>query len=179
MIIAFAGRRIDAPGAPERFPARNVLLLRERLQSLFGERHGRALVSSAACGADLVAIEAARAIGMRFRIVLPFDVDRFRRTSVADRPGDWTQRYDDAIREATANNDVVVLPPLHDKHASYAAANARLIAEALALSAAMHLPAMAVVASEGTSRGPTDLTEDFARRAEEAQLVVERVSTHE
>ena len=47
------------------------------------------LVCSAACGADLIALQAAGRVSLRRRIVLPFEPSRFRDSSVVDRPGDW------------------------------------------------------------------------------------------
>ena len=60
MIVALAGRRIDAPGADaERFPLAAVELVRERLHNLLSEKGASTLVCSAACGADLLALAAA------------------------------------------------------------------------------------------------------------------------
>src|SRR5512132_2440642 len=95
MIIAVAGRRIDAEGAsPARFPLKNVALVRQRLEEVFSRETATAVVSSGACGADLVALTAAGARGMRRRMVLPFGRDEFRTSSVIDRPGDWGPVYD-------------------------------------------------------------------------------------
>ena len=108
--IALAGRRIDAPDAETpRFPLANVPLVRDRLRAFFVERGAGTLVCSAACGADLVALEAAESLGMRRRIVLPFDPARFRQTSVTDRPGDWGPTYDRLVETARREGDLVVL----------------------------------------------------------------------
>lgn len=108
--IALAGRRIDAPDAETpRFPLANVPLVRDRLRAFFVERGAGTLVCSAACGADLVALEAAKSLGMRCRIVLPFDPARFRQTSVTDRPGDWGPTYDRLVETARREGDLVVL----------------------------------------------------------------------
>ena len=88
MIIALAGRRIDAADADtQRFPVENIELVRRRLRELFERERPEALVSSAACGADLIALDEAGALGIRRRVILPFDRRRFRETSVIDRPG--------------------------------------------------------------------------------------------
>src|SRR5581483_516289 len=82
MIIALAGRRIDArDSASRRFPPENITMVRERLGMLFKAQQAEVLISSAACGADLLALEEAGAQGMRRRIVLPFSAERFRTTS--------------------------------------------------------------------------------------------------
>ena len=62
------------------------------------------LVCSVACGADLVALEAAERLGRRRRIVLPFAAERFRMTSVTDRPGDWGPMFDRMIAAADATD---------------------------------------------------------------------------
>src|SRR5690349_3650476 len=98
VVIALAGRRVDPPGAdPRRFPLENVETVSKRIGQLFAERNAAALVSAAACGADLLALEVAKSRHMRRRVVLPFSRDVFRRTSVVDRPGDWGDRYDRAL----------------------------------------------------------------------------------
>jgi hypothetical protein len=57
-VIALAGRRIDAIDAKAaRFPLQAVPLVRERVSDLLQREHAKALVSSAACGADLIALE--------------------------------------------------------------------------------------------------------------------------
>src|SRR5262245_15369924 len=100
MLIALAGRRVDAPNAgTARFPLVNVELVSRRVDELFEHEAATALVSSAACGADLLALKVAGARRMRRRIVLPFDRARFRATSVIDRPGDWGRLYDRILAE--------------------------------------------------------------------------------
>jgi hypothetical protein len=100
-IIALAGRRIDASGTtPPRFPLSNVEEVRSRLAGAFVRLHAVGLVCSGACGADLVALEAAEQLGMRRRVVLPFVPDRFRKSSVVDRPGDWGRVFDRQIAAA-------------------------------------------------------------------------------
>ena len=90
MIVALAGRRIDKPDADApRFPLTSVDLVRGRLHHLLSVKKVTTLVCSAACGADLLALAAARDLGIRRRVILPFTRERFRVTSVVDRPGDW------------------------------------------------------------------------------------------
>src|ERR1700688_1274520 len=110
-VIALAGRRIDAPDTdPPRFPLENVPIVRERIAALLSAEHAEALVCSAACGADLIALTEAERLGLRRRIVLPFPAKRFRETSVTDRPGEWGPLYDRLIKEAQSAGDLVVLP---------------------------------------------------------------------
>ncbi len=57
-VIVEAGRRVDAPGAEvARFPSSNVDEVRQRIQQLLAREKPIAFVSSAACGADLLALD--------------------------------------------------------------------------------------------------------------------------
>src|SRR5262244_1087768 len=79
MIIALDGRRIDALDATRpRFPQQNVEIVRRRIRALLESENASILVSSAACGADLLALCEAASLGLRSRIVLPFDRETFR-----------------------------------------------------------------------------------------------------
>ena len=82
MIIALAGRRVDpAESKDSRFPLRNVESVRTRARAVLIEKGATALVSSAACGADLIALSEAGQLGLRRRVILPFERRRF--------PGDF------------------------------------------------------------------------------------------
>ena len=98
MVIALVGRRIDPPDlAFPVFPYTAVQRVRKRIHDLLKDSDAKALVCSAACGANLIALEAAGELGIRRRIVLPFEPARFRETSVIDRPGDWGPAFDRII----------------------------------------------------------------------------------
>ena len=163
-VVALAGRRVDAPGTePPRFPLENVPVVRERLAELLTRERAAALVCSAACGADLVALEEAERLGLRRRIVLPFAPERFRETSVVDRPGDWGGAFDRLVAAASAAGDLVVLDA-GEGDAAYAAANEAIIREAQALArgsgGAPRRP-VAVVGWDGSARAGTDATAGF------------------
>src|SRR3954454_21697157 len=97
-VVALAGRRMDAPGTePPRFPLENVPVVRQRLAAMLAKESAVALGFSAACGANLIALEEAERLALRRRIVLPFSPERFRETSVVDRPGDWGPVFDRLI----------------------------------------------------------------------------------
>jgi hypothetical protein len=173
-VIALAGRRIDAPDTnPPRFPLQNVPMVQRRLAALFSAEHAEALVCSAACGADLVALEEAERLGLRRRIVLPFPPERFRETSVTDRPGDWGPAFDRLIAAAEAAGDLVILPSTGDDNdAAYAAANRAIIREAEALaratSQAPPLRLIGVIVWEGSAREGTDASGGLQKLATEA-----------
>jgi hypothetical protein len=164
-VAALAGRRIDAADAKApRFPLANADLVRGRLDALFRAEANRALVCSAACGADLIALDVAGALGFRRRVVLPFAPERFRETSVTDRPGDWGPLFDRIIGEVQAAGDVVMLGLDEGDDATYATANDAILDEAEAL-AGHPSEVVAVIVWEGGSRGEGDLTEAFATSA--------------
>jgi hypothetical protein len=71
-----------------RFPLENAPVVRSRVRAFLNDRGASMLVSSAACGADFISLNAAGELGLGRRIVLPFDAPRFREVSVTDRPGD-------------------------------------------------------------------------------------------
>jgi hypothetical protein len=156
---------------------------------LLEDRQATALVCSAACGADLVALDAAGALGLRRRVVLPFGRERFRETSVVDRPGEWGPLYDRVIETVTRAGDLIVLAGAGEGGAAYAAANEQILEEALRLAGvggpardckAAPVPpekALAVIVWEGQSRGNDDATQQFATSARRRGLAVEQVLT--
>ena len=106
VVIAFAGRRIDPePSGQPRFPFRRADAVRGAIAKRLGSAGARALVCSAACGADLLALDAAGELGIRARIVLPFRADRFRETSVLDRPNRefWGSLFDRVTAAASGD----------------------------------------------------------------------------
>lgn len=178
MVIALAGRRIDAPQSPNRlFPPENIPVVRERLRNFFVTRGASLLVASAACGADLLALDEARALGLRIRVVLPCDPQRFRKTSVVDRPGDWGRLYDRIIAEATPGGEVISLMPERLGEVAYAAANRVILDEAASFAPADPGGVAAAIVWNGVSRGGSDLTQDFADEARRRGLHIFEIST--
>lgn len=174
-VVVLAGRRIDAPDAPERFPAKHRDLVCARIADRLRATGASAVVASAACGADLLAHQAARALGLRSRVVLPFEAARFRHTSVVDRPGDWGPVFDEVCSAAAAGEDLVVLHGAGDGDQAYAAANAALLDEAAALAGTGEVRVFVVW--DGTPRAAGDLTADLAGRARARGWIVESIAT--
>jgi hypothetical protein len=152
----------------------NVPLLRERLRGFFASHFVTALVASAACGADLLALDEAASRSISRRIVLPFDPSRFRETSVADRPGDWGPLYDRVLAEC---RDVVVLPCQERADEAYAAANATILDEAAGFAGQLHDEVVAVLVWNGISNGEGDLTQAFGDEARRREFPVVEIST--
>lgn len=163
MIIALAGRRVDAVDVkPSRFSPEpeSIERVRGRLHALFVSQGAIALVSSAACGADLLALEEAGRLGLRRKVILPFVREKFRSTSVIDRPGNWGPLFDKAIEEVDSLGDLTVLAS-ESQDAAYVRTNHAIIDEAMVLSKNLNHPVSAVRVWEGSARGGGDLTEEF------------------
>ena len=112
-VIAFSGHMIDHPARPSpRFPARLeaqvAAALRERVASL-GPSIGYA---QAACGADILFLEAMQDAGMQTQVVLPFPVADFIRSSVSFAGDAWIARFERVVaaRDARRPRDRGRLP---------------------------------------------------------------------
>ena len=179
-VVALAGRRVDAAGAqPTRFPFENAPTVGERIKAVLVRTSARALVSSAACGADLLALEAAGDLGLRRVVVLPFAADRFRVESVTDRPGGeerWGRSFD-RVLAALPPADVVVLNDAGQGTEAFTAANQGIIDNALRLASELGTVAAGVIVWDGKSRGTDDLTAQFAAGARDRGMSVEELLT--
>lgn len=175
-VAALAGRRIDALGSSRRrFPLECVPIVRERLKRLFIAEKIGTVVCSAACGADLISLDIAHQLGLKSRIVLPFPVERFRQSSVTDRPGEWGDLFDRIIR-CTPASDLVVLGRAIQPDEAYEAATQEIIRQAT-LAAAPSQP-FAIAVWEGKDRqGGTDATASFLRHARKAGMKTRTVRT--
>lgn len=101
-VIAFSGHMIDGPDrSSPRFPAslepRVALALRERVASL-GPSIGYA---QAACGADILFLEALHDAGMQTHVVLPFAPVDYVHSSVGFAGGAWIARFERALGRAS------------------------------------------------------------------------------
>jgi tetratricopeptide (TPR) repeat protein len=101
-VIAFSGHMIDHPERPSpRFPAdiepRVAAALREAVAA-FGPSIGFA---QAACGADILFLEAMQDAGMQTQVVLPFPTAEFVRSSVAFAGEQWIARFERVLARAT------------------------------------------------------------------------------
>ena len=165
MILAVAGRRIDAAGAAARFPPENTQMVGDSLRRLFTTERVKAVVTSAACGVDLLALREAGALGLGRHVVLPFDRAAFRASSVVDRPGDWGPLYDTTMDQVAAAGSVTVLGGTAGDEGAYARANEAILEKAAAVARATNDDVCALLAWDGTSRGDGDVTEAFGNAA--------------
>lgn len=174
--IALAGRRTDVAGShPPRFPLNNTARVRDELTKLFLDTKARALVSSAACGADLTALQVAVELGMECHIVLPFKRPKFKRVSVADRPGDWSSLFDKLLDCLPQGAVTVLQKPGSSDVDAFEAANREIVE--LARSLAMSSAPLAVAVWEGASRGTGDATASFVKLARDSGMRVVSVPT--
>jgi hypothetical protein len=106
-----------------RFPFEQVPKVERELHQLSEEIGISILVTSAACGANLVALKVAGAMNIPARIILPFSAARFKETSVLDRPrpGYWGELFGNAIAAARASGGVVELSGDPRSHGAYSA----------------------------------------------------------
>ena len=176
-VVAVAGRRIDAPDADvTRFPLHNRDRVRQLIASVLRSQRVSAVVSSAACGADLLALDVARRAGIRRRVILPFAVDRFRETSVVDRPGDWGALFDGLVADAAAQADLVILEAGEGDKA-FGAANLAILDEGERLANATSALRRALIVWDGSARGGDDLTDQFRAEAIARGWAVEEIRT--
>lgn len=192
-IVAFAGRRIDATDVEiPRFPLTQVNVVQKKIEEIFHRDNVNRLICSAACGADLIALQVARNLGIHYRIVLPFAPERFRVTSVMDRPctqeWNWGALFDQVIDIAQGKGELVVVETKEDRQAAYQAVNHAILNEALQQGRMQADESMmeasqenreveTVIAWDGSIRGTRDLTWDFAEEARSRGLVVKEILT--
>jgi hypothetical protein len=185
-IVALVGRRIDADNAATpHFPLEHEPAVKERIRSVLQETQAEILVCSAACGADLLALEVARQMHLRVHLILPLDRERFRETSVVDRPGKWGPRFDQQVDAARDEGALRVLEPGPNPHEAYLRGVEAILDQAVACSdqtatgeaAATRGHITAVAVWDGHSRGPRDVTEAFLRGADARGIPVRHVST--
>jgi hypothetical protein len=185
-VVALGGRRIDPERTlTPRFPFDQVDRVGMEIADQLRRSHAVALVCSAACGADLIALETAQEMGLRTRIILPFSAARFRETSVVDRPRPefWGTMFDRVASVARAHGDLVELD-IAEGDDAYSAASAVVIDEARKLAgikgpgqSSGALLLIALVVWEGASRGSDDNTKKFVELAQDSGFRIEQILT--
>lgn len=186
MIITLAGRRIDPQDAPIAcFPLEVSPAVGNHIRALLKEQGATLLVSSAACGADLLALAIAGELGLRRRIILPFALEKFRASSVIDRPGDWGRLFDRIIADVRRTGDLVLMNKQTEDSTAFLSANRAILDEAQKLAhrcnsgarTAQERQILAVIVWDGQPRGELDFTLDFANEARARLIPVAEVLT--
>jgi class 3 adenylate cyclase len=110
-VIVFAGHMIDRPGrATPRFPIELEPLVAKEIRQKLDELEPRFGFSSAACGSDILFLEAMLERGAEVSIVLPYNEEEFIRDSVeiGTDSKKWRARFDTVLAHAarviTASN---------------------------------------------------------------------------
>jgi hypothetical protein len=183
MVLVYAGRRVDAaakPGGPpvkERFPASRVPGVAREVVRVLRELKPSTVVGSAACGTDLLVLEAAGELGLRRRVILPFDRATFRESSVTDRPGDWGSRYDAVIADVSAKGNLVELTFNARDDATYVQTNFEIFRDADTVARSTGEDCRALVVWNGAGRGAGDVTEAFLKEADRRGWAPEVIDT--
>jgi predicted acylesterase/phospholipase RssA len=179
-VLAVAGRRIDPLDKTEdaRFPAASAAIVKAGVKRILRERKIGRVVASAACGTDILALEAAVELELVIRIVLPFERERFRKSSVVDRGEEWGRRFDALLDGPNPSRELVVVALDADANdAAYAAVTARLITDANRFGAEANSNPVALAVWDNQPRANADATKDFIEQASNAGLEVLTLST--
>lgn len=175
-IIAFAGRRVDPPGAAYlRFPPQMIPHVKQQLLSCFFKLRPSRLVCAGAAGADLLALSVAEELRIPYTLILPTSEKTFREKSVADRPGEWLAVYDAAVRRAKKLDTFCTLQ-LPASTTSYLRGNESILDGALA-GAGDVSSVIAVAAWDGQARDDDDVTAAFLASARSRGFATQELST--
>ena len=181
MIIAFAGRRIDADNSERPvFPLALTGSVKARIIQALRDTDAKHIVSSGACGTDLLAMQAAETLQISKTMVLPFKAETFKTTSVIDRPGDWGFIFDNLVKELRQSGQLIELNLDKDDPEVYTKANLRILDEAEKLAAKDPHPAVtAIIVWEGKPRSTGDTTHHFMLEALKRNFIVKEILSSE
>ncbi len=172
-VIVSAGRRVDASdSSTPRFPPANINTVRQRILDFFNQESPVALVCSAACGTDLLALEVAGQKHVKRYVLLGAEPAVFRKESVTDRPGNWGAMFDQVMKSARVQ--VLKLPAGQE---GYLQTNLDLLNRAEALAKKFGTVVQALVIWNEQSRGPDDVTGHFLEQAKLRNIPVSEIST--
>jgi class 3 adenylate cyclase/tetratricopeptide (TPR) repeat protein len=110
-VVVFAGHMIDAKNRPlPRFPNRIRTHVERAITARLEKLNARIGFSSAACGSDILFLEAMQRAGHENHIVLPYDRERFINDSINPRDdgGEWEKRFQLVTGAAT---EVIIATP--------------------------------------------------------------------
>jgi hypothetical protein len=131
-----------------------------------------AIVSAAACGADLLLLDVALEMNVSRYIVLPSQAEKFRESSVTDRPGNWGDLYSEALRSSKV--EVLNVP---EGQEGYLETNLKLLDRAQALAKEERAILSALVIWNQESRGIDDVTAHFLDQAKRRKIPILEIST--
>jgi len=131
-VMIFAGHMVDLPGRPApRFPDAAAEGVKTRIRAHVSRLGDIVAFASAACGSDILFLEAILENGGRAHVVLPYDQHRFVADSVDIIPGgNWKARFDAVLARASSVT-TVSMQKLPLGGVSYVHANKVLVGMAL------------------------------------------------
>lgn len=181
MIVAFAGRRIDADNAEKPvFPLALGSSVKTKIIQALRDTHAKHVISSGACGTDLLAMQAAETLQVLKTMVLPFKAETFKMTSVIDRPGDWGFVFDNLVTELRQSGHLIELDLDKDDPDVYTKTNLHLLDEAEKLATKdRHRAVMAMIVWEGKPRGTGDTTHHFMLEAQKRNFRIREIRSNE
>ena len=100
-VVVFTGHPLDAPGEGPHFPPALEAAVRAEIARTLDEIDARIGYSSAACGSDLLFIEAMLERGAEVNVVLPFALDDFIAANVRYAGPRWEMRFRNALKLAS------------------------------------------------------------------------------
>lgn len=181
MVTVLAGRRVDAADASTaRFPLENVDVVKEKLHRFFTDNKIDYLVCSGACGADLIALDVAGQLNIPRKMVLPFDAETFRSSSVTDRPGNWGELFDAVNNELRKKSNVVSLNYTEDDENVYEKTNFDILNTADIVFENLNETSdgkkVAIIIWEGAPKDSGDTTDHFRKEAINRGYMIEEIN---
>ena len=186
MIVAFAGRRIDAKEAERPvFPLTLADSVKAKLISALRSTNATHVVTSGACGTDLLAMQAAEALQIPKTMILPFKAETFKSTSVTDRPGDWGPIFDKLVAELKHSEHLIELNFDKEDPDVYTKTNFHILDEAQKLASKNNQQnnpggkLMAMIIWEGKPKSSGDTTYHFMQEAQKRNFIIKEILSNE
>jgi len=159
-IAIFAGHMIDRlDRTTPRFPERCENEVRGRIVGWIKANDVLESFSSAACGSDVIFLEAAQATGIKTHVVLPFDKASFIESSVRSGGERWVERFERVTaKEKVASTTVLNDEVADDKSSAFDFTNRMIAAKAALRASALDFPKAALAVWDrrpGDGRGGT------------------------
>jgi class 3 adenylate cyclase len=172
-VAAFSGHTVDhAKRVAPRFPSADEGRVAEAIAAAIRTSHIEIGISAAACGADIMFLEAMQAAGKETYIVLPHPAEIFRKISVTEIGGaSWGQRFDRVLAGAT---ELTVLAPHPGENLAYQFHGAVMAGSAILRAEAVggHALGLAYWDGElGGVGGTSTVIEEWAQRGLETVLL--------
>jgi hypothetical protein len=195
MIVALAGRRIDKPYTKTpAFPFSNIEKVSAELNNFFNENNVTHLVSSGACGADLLGLEVAIKLKISCYLILPFEKEIFVSKSVSDcfKNEMWEAVFNKIYTSLEEQQKITILSISPEDEDKYQKTNKAILNKVESLSASLkkteeYLSSnlkpqkIALILWEGKPKAKeidtTDYTENLLESAKEMGFETEVINT--